>query len=243
MCLLPLAVAAQTPAVIPLASEPHHHLVFHNQYVNAYSVEVAPRDSVLLHRHDFDAVSIMMSDAQVTVHTPGKPDTPRNVADGEVRLQPRGYVHSTSIDGETPYRNTTIELLLPQEGARNLCAAVIATQPLNCPDAPASRPNETHTVLPQFATDQTFLTLVRVLPHQSISEGDPDRSELVVALDADVVLSGDATSPTKLLHPGDCVWLDRGQATQVFRNNSDKEARLVSFLLRPIGSATTASPK
>ena len=142
-----------------------------------------------------------------------------------------------------PYRITTIELLFPQERARNLCAAVIATQPLNCPDAPASRPNETHIVLPQFATDQTFLTLVRVLPHQSISEGDPDRSELVVPLDAAVVLSGDGTSPTKLLHPGDCVWLDRGRATQVFRNNGDKEARLVSLLLRSIGPAATVSPK
>jgi hypothetical protein len=36
LCCLPLVVAAQAPDVIPLASEPHHHLALHNEYVNVY---------------------------------------------------------------------------------------------------------------------------------------------------------------------------------------------------------------
>lgn len=28
------SVCGQEPAVIPLASEPHHHLALHNEYVN-----------------------------------------------------------------------------------------------------------------------------------------------------------------------------------------------------------------
>jgi hypothetical protein len=45
MCCLPLGIFAQMPTVIPLASEPHHHLALHNEYVNVYEVEVAPHET------------------------------------------------------------------------------------------------------------------------------------------------------------------------------------------------------
>jgi len=236
MCSLPLVVSAQAPEVIPLASEPHHHLALHNEYVNVYRVEVAPHDFVLLHRHDADAISVMMSDAQVTVRTPGKPDVHQKLADGQLRLQARGYVHSTSIDGDTTYRNVTVELLLPQQGARNLCAPVIAALPLNCPSAQPP-PTETHRDQPQFETNQTYLTLIRVLPHRSVAFGDPRRSELIVALDAIAVTAAGGKSPGNSLHPSDFVWLDVGKPAQLFKNNGDKEARLISFALKPQGSA------
>src|SRR3981189_2276343 len=133
MCCLPLAISAQTSSVIPLASEPHHHLALHNEYVNVYQVEVSPHDSVQLHRHEFDAISIMMSNSEVVVRAPGKPDVRQKLSEGQLRLQPSGYVHSTSIEGDTAYRNVTVELLLRQHGGRNVCAQVIATQGLDCP--------------------------------------------------------------------------------------------------------------
>ena len=235
MCCLPFSVAAQTPPVIPLASEPHHHLALHNAYVNVYQVEVAPHDSVLLHRHDADAISIMLSDSEVTVRAPGKPDVHQTLREGQLRLQARGYVHSTFIDGGTTYRNVTVELLLPQAGARNLCAPVIAALPLNCPSAQAPPLTATHIEQPQFETRQTYLILIRVLPHQSIPLGGPDRPELIVALDAIVTSGGKGLENS--LHPGDFVWLEAGKASQVFKNNSDKEARLISFALKPQMSA------
>ncbi len=173
ICCLPFGASAQAPAIIPLASEPHHHLALRNAHVNVYQVEVAPHDSVLLHRHDADAISIMLSDSEVTVRAPGKPDVHQKLREGQLRLQARGYVHSTSIDGDTTYRNVTVELLLPQQGARNLCAPVIAASPLNCPSAPAPALTATHMEQPQFETSQTYLTLIRVLPHQSAALGDP----------------------------------------------------------------------
>jgi hypothetical protein len=237
MLWLPPVVAAQTPAVIPLASEPHHHLVFHNQYVNLYQVEVAPHDSVVLHRHDFDAISIMMSNTHVTVYAPGKPEARRQVIDGQIRLQPQGYVHSTLIDGGAPYRNLTIELLFPQEKARNLCAEVIATQPLDCPDAQDARPREAQMERPQFETSRTSVTLIRILPHQDVTLGEPGRAELIIVMDEDVAVKGDGSSTQKLLHSGNFVWLDKGTATLIFKNNGTKEARLISFKLRPMESA------
>jgi quercetin dioxygenase-like cupin family protein len=173
----------------------------------------------------------MLSDAAVTVRAPGKPDVQQKLKEGQLRLQARGYVHATSIDGATTYRNVTVELLLPQQGARNLCASVIAALPLNCPGAQAQTPAATHIDQPQFETKQTYINLIRVLPHQSAALGDPDRPELIVALDAVAAL--DEKGLENSLRPGDFVWLEAGKAWRSFKNNGDKEVRLISFAPKP----------
>jgi hypothetical protein len=231
-CGLFFGGAGQAQTVIPLAQEPHHHLALHNEYVNVYQVEVAPHDGVLLHRHDVDAISVMMSDAEVTVRAPGKPDVRQKLVDGQIRLQARGYVHATAIEGETTYRNVTVELLLPQQEGHNLCAAVIAAQPLHCPAAQGAPEKATHIEQPQFETDQTSVALIRVLPHQEVSLGAPGRSELIIALDPGIARAGGNVAE-KSLRPGDFVWLASGETAEVFRNEGGKEARLVSFVLKP----------
>src|SRR3984893_17365773 len=148
-----LAGGAQEQSVVPLKLEPHHHLVLHNEFVNVYSVRVQPQDSVLLHKHDADAIGIMLSDADITVRVPGKPDSHQKVLNGQLRLQQAGYVHSTAIDGDTAYRNATVELLLPQQEHRNICANVMSGKPLNCPSAQAD--NAALSEQPQFETNQT----------------------------------------------------------------------------------------
>src|SRR6202047_1684054 len=100
---LPLVCRAQEQSVIPLKLEPHHHLVLHNDFVNVYSVQVEAKDSVLLHKHEFDAIGIMLNDAVISVRAPGKPDSHQKVLAGQLRLQQAGYVHSTAVEGATAY--------------------------------------------------------------------------------------------------------------------------------------------
>ncbi len=95
----PLMCCAQETSIPPLKSEPHHRLVLNNRYVNVYSVEVQPHDSVRLHRHEADGIGIMLSDSEITVRAPGKPESHQNVTKGQLRLQTAGYVHSTYIEG------------------------------------------------------------------------------------------------------------------------------------------------
>jgi quercetin dioxygenase-like cupin family protein len=229
MGCLALTISAQMSTVIPLSSEPHHRLVLHNKYVNVYEVEVAPRDTVQLHRHEYDAISIMLSNSEVIVRALGKPDVRQKLSEGQLRLQSRGYVHSTSIEGDTTYRNVTVELLLLQQGAQNLCAAVIATERLNCPPAESPPPGMTHIEQAQFQTQQTTVTLVRLMPHQTMHVGDPSRSVLVVALD-DALSTGSGEDPQSSLRPGDFVWLEKGTPARALRNTSGNEARLISFI-------------
>jgi len=104
------AAAAQAPSVITMAEEPHHHLALHNDYVNVYNAEAAPGDSLLLHRHNHDAVAIAIGDQTVTVAIPGKPDAHTKNADGQVRMQVSGYVtrHTmTAKSGTTPWQSNS----------------------------------------------------------------------------------------------------------------------------------------
>src|SRR5882762_401719 len=177
------ACEAQGQIVIPLKSEPHHHLAFHNDYVNVYSVYVPPHDSVLLHKHDVDAISIVMSDSEITVRAPGMPDSQQKVVNGQLRLQSAGYVHSTSIGGATAYRNVTVELLAPQQSPRNLCAAVVLGQPINCPESSPQHEARAGSAQPQFQTNETKVTLIHILPRQSATLDAQGLSQLVVVLD------------------------------------------------------------
>jgi hypothetical protein len=222
--------SGQDPAPIALTSEPHHHLALQNEYVKLYQVEVSPGDSVRLHRHDTDAISLSLSDSLVTVHSPGKPDVQQKLTSGQVRLQALGFVHSTRVQGEAPFRNVTVELLLPQTGKQNRCAQVLAAQPLHCDDAKAR-----DTMLaqsPQFESEQTSLNLVRVPPHERATLGEPGRPILIVALDDGAAYRRGGAAETTLLS-GDFVWLDSGKAGQQFRNDGDKEVRLIVFAFRP----------
>jgi quercetin dioxygenase-like cupin family protein len=232
LVLLVPTLAAQTSSVIPLSSEPHHHLVLHNQYVNVYHVEVAPHDAVLLHRHDFAAISIMLDDAQVTVHAPGKPDAHQNLSAAQVRLQPLGYAHSTAIEGDKTYRNVTVELLLPQEGERNLRAVVIPGQPLHCPATHEKQHESRWIEQPQFETDRTNVSLVRVQPHQEMTLSSSSGNLLVIAIDEAEVESTAEKSRAKIVRAGDFVWLAKGRAGRIVKNATDKEVRIVTFNLK-----------
>jgi hypothetical protein len=217
-------VSGQEPEVLALEAEPHHHLALKNEYVKVYQVQVEPHDAVKLHRHDTDAISLSLSESQVTVHFPGKPDVQQKLTNGQIRLQARGYVHSTSVDGDTPFRNVTVELLKPQTGERNGCAQVMAAQPLHC-----EGPHGTVGLgKPQFETEQTYVGILQLKPHERVMIGEPGRATLIVAVDAGAKHSG-KNGVAESLRSGDFVWLDNGKPGEAFLNDSATEVRLVCF--------------
>jgi hypothetical protein len=222
-------VRGQVKGVIPLSEEPHHRLALHNRYVNVYEVLVAPHDTVLLHRHGADAISVMLDDAELSVRSPDKPDVHSKLTAGQIRLQPIGYVHSTTIDSEKPYRNITVELLRPQTGAKNGCAAVLANQPLNCADEPRSTANSTYSGQPQFQTNQTQITLYRIAPHANIPLSVLGKRGLVIALSPGLRRS---TGSAAALQAGSFFWLEGPKSTEAIRNETEYQLTFVSFGFR-----------
>ena len=229
--ILPLSLWAQTPPVIPLSSEPHHHLVYQNSNVNIYDAKTEPGGSLLLHRHDNDAVAIAIGDQTVTVGIPGKPDVHSKNPDGQLRMQRAGYVHSTLVEGNAPYFTVAIELLHPQTGSRNLCAVVLSGEPLNCPETLPMK-TSAYTDQPEYESDQTRIRLVRVLPHQTVKIGDGSHPELIVALDPSEVSTDSPDRLSRKLRPGDYAWFDRGATGAAFENKSDKESRYIELTFK-----------
>ena len=232
ICLLALPIFAQTPAVITMDQEPHHHLALHNDYVKVFKVEVSPGDSIILHRHDQDTVAIAIGDQLVTVGIPGKPDVHQKNADAQVRLQAGGYVHSTHVDGDTPYHTVAVELLHPQTGFHNACAIILPGQPLNCPDTSAT-PSPAFTSQPLLESNETRVGLVRVLPGKTMTIGDLKDFQLIVALGPATLSAAAKNGPDQPLHPGDFVWFVNGGPLRVFRNNGKSDARFIRFAFSP----------
>jgi uncharacterized Zn-binding protein involved in type VI secretion len=235
--LLPTPIVAQDPAVITMDQEPHHHLALHNDEVKVFAVQVAPGDSIVLHRHDQDTIAIAIGEQKVTVGIPGKADVHQVNADAQVRLQRSGYIHSTRVDGDTPYHTVAVELMRPQTNFHNLCVAVLPSEPLNCLPPPA-RTAPLYTTQPLLKSDQTQARLVSLLPRQSLdlsmnledAHASPDCPQLIVALDY-ASIAGSGNGGEKILQPGDFMWLEGGHGpARIFQNTGPKEARLIDII-------------
>jgi hypothetical protein len=228
--LLPSALVAQTPAVPTMDHEPHHHLALHNDYVKVFNVEVAPGDLIILHSHDQDTIAIAIGDQLVTVGIPGKTVPPSKNADGQVRLQRSGYIHSTHVDGDTPYHTVAVELMQPQTNFHNVCAEILPGQPLNCPQL-GPKPSAVSGSQPLLDSNETRASLLRVLPHKSMKVGEAG-PEVIVALDA-ATISGTSKEPEKTLKAGDYVWLDGGSGQgRGLKNNGTKDARFIEIVFQ-----------
>jgi quercetin dioxygenase-like cupin family protein len=233
MWLLPVSIAAQAPDVVTMDQEPHHHLALHNEYVKVFKVEVSPGDSIVLHRHDQDTVAIAIGEQLVTVGIPGKPDVHQKNADAQVRLQRGGYMHSTHVDGDTPYHTIAVELMRSQTNFHNVCAVILPGLPLNCPDTPA-KDSSAYTSQPLLDSNETRVRLVSVHPGQNTTVGEMKDFQLIVALDPATLSPASKNAPDQTLHPGDFVWFLNGGPTRVFRNNGKGEARFIGFAFSPI---------
>src|SRR3954466_3544937 len=82
-----ISVQAQTsPTVVPVSNEEHHHLVLENDYVRAYSVEVAPHSETLYHQHDLDYIFVTLGDSDIDSVRVGEKPAHLVLKDGEVRF-------------------------------------------------------------------------------------------------------------------------------------------------------------
>lgn len=102
------------PAEVPVENEPHHHLVFENEYVRVFKVEVAPHEATLVHRHKRDYVVVTIGDAEVTNAVVGKEPKKWSFKDGDVTfLEASGeksFAHKAVNERGKPFRNYTIEI-------------------------------------------------------------------------------------------------------------------------------------
>jgi quercetin dioxygenase-like cupin family protein len=109
--LTALALVARTASDVTLTEEPHHHIVFENNYVCVFKVEVAPHDATLMHTHIHDYVFVTLGASEIENDVKGKPPVTLKLQDGETRFVPGNFAHIARNLADTSFRNVTVGFL------------------------------------------------------------------------------------------------------------------------------------
>jgi quercetin dioxygenase-like cupin family protein len=99
---------------VPVEQEPHHHLVFANQYVRVLEVIVKPGETTLFHKHSLDNVAVILTGTALRNQVPGQEWTERPTKDGSVGFAAgtaKPYVHRISNAGSAVFHVLDIQIL------------------------------------------------------------------------------------------------------------------------------------
>jgi hypothetical protein len=215
ICILSCAALAQKAAEkpVPLTSEPHHHQALTNQYVRVFKVEVAPKTSTLMHRHDHDYFWVGIGASHFVNKAEGKPPAPVAVTDGQTNFAPGPLTHAAENDGTTAFRNITIEVLKPKKD-----------DPAKQADARGLEAGHGAAVETLFLRDGVLVRDVILNPQAMLpTEKAPQR--LIVAV-SDVKLRDHQNMKRAVdKSAGDIAWVEAGPSMLV--NAGDKPAHFV----------------
>jgi hypothetical protein len=204
---------------VPIKDEPHHALVFRNDFVHVYNVTVPPLDATLLHQHDLPYIYLVLGATDIVNAVQGKPEVDMSLSDGDTHYTLGGFAHIARTDAGIGFHNITIELAKPQVSPRNLPANAPARPLGTCPQSnadPKRNPQvPAEQVIPCFETDELRMELVRVEGGKDYEVAAPQTAALLVAesnANLDVSLGGQHAA---FLHAGDVLWLPAGTARKV----------------------------
>lgn len=88
-------------------------LLFENDRVRVWDLQLQPGESTGLHRHTTDFLYIVLGDGQLqTAYADGSHDPPRTMQDGDVRFRnvEGESIHEAVNVGTEPWRNIVVEL-------------------------------------------------------------------------------------------------------------------------------------
>jgi quercetin dioxygenase-like cupin family protein len=109
--LLTVFLTAQGAREVEISTEPHHHLVFTNDQVRVFNVEIPPLSETLMHWHRHDYVYVTLGDSKVVNTVKGKDPVNVEMRDGQTGFLPGGFAHMARNLSGQPYRNVTVEFL------------------------------------------------------------------------------------------------------------------------------------
>jgi quercetin dioxygenase-like cupin family protein len=110
------ASSAKGTAEDPVAveQEPHHRVIFENQYVRILDVVVKPGETTLFHKHSIDNIPIILTDADNRTQFAGKdwgPTPAKAKSVGFILGAEKPYVHRINNQGSTVFHVIDVEVL------------------------------------------------------------------------------------------------------------------------------------
>ncbi|MCU1339074.1 MAG: hypothetical protein JWO19_4655 [Bryobacterales bacterium] len=151
------AAAQQT---VPVTREPHHHVVYEDARVRILDVQIEPRGSTLLHRHDTDYVSVAASG---------------------ISFSRGGITHVERNENDRVSSEVMIELLQQQTNPHNVCGEVLQGEYAHCREPGAEWLGANLQI--QFETDQTRVGILQITPGATLAIPPADVPPLLIALE------------------------------------------------------------
>jgi quercetin dioxygenase-like cupin family protein len=102
-----------TAPLNPVYSQVGTTLLFENERVRVWDLELQPGESTGLHRHTTDYLYVVVGGGTLqTMFADGTSDPPRMMHDGDVRFRSveGENIHEAVNVGDTPWRNIVVEL-------------------------------------------------------------------------------------------------------------------------------------
>jgi len=99
---------------VPVEREPHHHVVFENQYLRLLDVVVPPGEMTLFHTHSLDNVAVLLADTTLKNQNPGEDWTERPITHGSVGFRAgtkTPYTHRIMNTGAVVFHVMDVEIL------------------------------------------------------------------------------------------------------------------------------------
>jgi beta-alanine degradation protein BauB len=146
--------------IVPIDKEPSHHLVFENEYVRVFSVEVAPHSETKFHQHDRDYVFVTLGDSDVESVRVGGASVHLQPKDGDAQFTKGGFAHKAVNKSDRPFRNVTVEL---KKGTGELDKAS-SLAILAGPRMTSGRPNRTSIAVETSIVDSERVHCSRLSP-------------------------------------------------------------------------------
>jgi len=222
--LMFLAVSAwswQAPAPVEVSAEPHHHQVLDNTFVRAYAVNVAPKESTLMHHHGLNYLSVSLGDAEFQNLKEGAQPVAVKLKDGDVRFTPAPLTHQVTDVAVTPFRNITIEL--KQTATNQKACTESCDVPVTCAKDVACV-----SITKVMTSDQWTILRTTLPAGGSYPEHAHAGNFLVVRLtDGDVKVQVKGGKETASHYEvGNVIW--NGPVTHSFKNTGSKPITVVS---------------
>jgi hypothetical protein len=112
--VIALFSAEKIAAQISVHEEPHHKIIFENEYVKLIDLTLRPNDTTLEHTHNIASVVVFLTRSKVAIKDAGKPPVITEVAPGNTVFRNYGeapVLHTVWIEDTGVFRCLVVEIM------------------------------------------------------------------------------------------------------------------------------------